>query len=67
MGVIINIPNTVLIMDFSIPSSPLLSGAGSLFELRGSRRSRAQRLRWQRGIAGTIAQRVIFRAGSAYT
>ena len=28
-GIIINIPNTVLIGDFSIPLCPLLSGAGS--------------------------------------
>jgi hypothetical protein len=28
-GIIINIPNTVLIIDLSIPLCPLLSGAGS--------------------------------------
>jgi hypothetical protein len=32
-GIIINIPNTVLIIDFSIRLCPLLSGAGSWFAL----------------------------------
>jgi hypothetical protein len=41
-GIIINIPNTVLIIDFSIPLYPLLSGAGFVVELRRSRRSRVQ-------------------------
>jgi hypothetical protein len=34
-GIIINIPNTVLIIDFSIPLCPLLSRAGSWLSCGG--------------------------------
>ena len=53
-GIIINIPNTVLIIVFSIPLS--LSGDPELNDYVGSA-----------GTAVTIARRVIFRAGWVYT
>jgi hypothetical protein len=53
----INIPNTVLSIDFSIPLRPLLDSVGA---------SSVQRRRSQTDTAVTIAHRVIFRAGSVY-
>jgi len=66
VGIIINIPNTVLIIVFSIPLS-LLSGAGSW--LSGGGRGDPELNDYVRsaGNAVAITQGVIFRAGSVYT
>ena len=65
-GIIINIPNTVLIIVFSILLS-LLSGAGSWLSGGGRGDPELNDYVGSAGTAVTIAQRVIFRAGSVYT
>jgi hypothetical protein len=66
-GIIINIPSTVLIIVFSIPLCPLLSGAGSWLSGGGRCDPELNDYVGSAGTAVTIAQRVIFRAGSVYT
>jgi hypothetical protein len=63
-GIIINIPNTVLIIDFSIPLCPLLSGAGSWLSYCGRGDPEINDYVGSAGTTVTIAQRLIFRAGS---
>ena len=64
-GIIINIPNTVLIIDFSIPLYPLPSGAGSWLSFGGRGVPSANDYVGSAGNTVTIAQCLIFRAGSA--
>jgi hypothetical protein len=64
-GIIINIPNTVLITDFSIPLYPLPSGAGSWLSYGGRGDPSANDYVGSAGNTVTIAQCLIFRAGSA--
>ena len=66
-GIIINIPNTVLIIVFLNSSVSLLSGVGSWLSGGGRGDPELNDYVGSAGTAVTIAQRVIFRAESVYT